>query len=281
MGVEVQDIVVFTDGNAIIGRVITITEDSLIYTDPRTDTRQSIALKSIYYAYNDFGKILYLSRSLKERIAYLENYPGLLTTIRGDSILFNTIHFDRQMSDPLVYVTVTDSIKPIQIPFLEIESIRMSTERLNISVKRACWSSCGVVLFMSGLRTLKYFKDDYAGDGLFSASSIKTLSSSVTESVQDVLPEADFIGIKQTGPAYHTTTVIFPIMTMGWIGYDWFFDRRMVHINPIQTNQPFPEDMFLFSLREWSDVTFRRVWTPLVRKILDGIYKTRKAIWKG
>jgi len=278
---EVQDMVIFTDGNAIIGQVLAVTDDSLIYASRTTATQQSAALKSIYYAYNDFGKILYISRSLHNRMTYLEHYSGLLTTVQGDSILFDTIYFDRQMSDPLVYITTAESIRPIKLPFLEVESVRMSTDRLNVSVKRACFSSCGLVLFMSGLRTLKYFKDNYTGDGLFSGSSMTTLLNSVTASVQDVLPEADIIGSNRTGSAYHFTTVLFPIMTMGWIGYDWFFDRRTVYINPLRTDRTFPEDMFLFSLKEWSNVTFSRFWTPLSRTILDGIYRTRKAIWKG
>lgn len=281
IGAEVQDVVIFTNGNAVIGRVISITNDSLFYLESHTKVQHSVTLKSVYYAYNHFGKILFNSRSLLERMTYIEHYSGLLGTVQGDTVHFNTISFDRRMTNPMVFLTTSDSTQPIKIPFLEVEFVRMSAERFDASVKRGCYSSCGLILVLSGLRTMKYFKDDYTGEGLFSGSSLKTIATSASKSITDILPAASFLGVAETGNSFHFATMIIPMSTMAWMANDWFFDRRTVYINPIKTNQPFPKDMFLFSLKEWSNTNFRRAWIPLSRSILNQIYKIRQAIWKG
>ena len=281
IGAEVQDVVIFTNGNAVIGRVISITNDSLFYLESQTKVQHSVTLKSVYYAYNHFGKILFHSRSLLERLNYIEHYSGILGTVHGDTVHFNTIFFDRRMTNPMVFLTISDSTQPTKIPFLEVEFVRMSAERFDASVKRGCYSGCGLILVLSGLRTMKYFKDDYTGEGLFSGSSIKTMTTSTTNSIVDILPEASFLGLDETGNSFHFTTMIIPMSTMAWMAYDWYFDRRTVYINPIRTNQPFPKGMFLFSVKEWSNTNFRRAWIPLSRSILNQIYKIRQAIWKG
>ncbi len=278
---EVDDIIIFTDGNAVTGRILSVNPDSLFYRNSPDESLTGIDLDQIYYAYNDFGKIFHYSRSLLDRIDYLEKYSGTLVTVGGDTIEYHRVNFDRRMVMPMVYLTVYDSLEFQPVPLLEIDHLRMSRERFDVSVKHGC--QCGVVLLlaMSGMKTLKYFKNEYPGGGLFGEPGFNAMGEAVVQSLNDYLPEADFLGTKETGSMFRTSTLILPVLTMGWIGYDWYFDKRTVYINPGTINKPFPREMFLFSPVEWSDRKFRKIWEPLSRKALDKIYEIRKKIWKG
>ncbi|MFH1853628.1 MAG: hypothetical protein ABIA75_14930 [Candidatus Neomarinimicrobiota bacterium] len=296
---DVNDIVVFTDGNALIGLVTAITADSLAWQEAPGEPITKFALRKIYYVYDDFGKILYYSRSLKDRLDYLERYSGYLRTTAGDTMQFQQIAFDRRMVDPLVYLTVNAKAPPLTLPFLEVEQVRMSQERYDVSVRNGCLSGSALILGLAGLRAMGYFFADYPGGGMFSVGSLTTMGNSTWKSITDIMPRAPALGIKNTGSSFRLTTLVIPAATAGWIAWDWYFDKRTIYINPIQTNQPFPHDMFLFSLKEWSGNKINRVWHPVSvtvlnqtykirsgwksvsRAFLEQTYNLRKAIWKG
>lgn len=272
---DVRDVVIFTDGNAATGLVTAITRDSLAYLLPAASETTVVHLDRVYYAYDDFGKILYYSRSLLERFEQLEYYGGSLYTLDGDTIVYQQIFFDRRMSDPLVYLAQSDTAPPLRVPFLEVASVCMSSEHYAVAVRRGCLSGTGLILALSSVGTLKYFKQNYPGAGLFSASTASALGEATWSSVTDFLPEADFLGIATTGPYFKLAVLSFPAAIGGWMAYDWYFDRRAQYINPGFSNRPFPRDMFIFSVREWSDVRARRVWSPVSRTVLEQTYKLR------
>jgi len=281
LNAEVEDIIIFTSGEAVIGRILSFTDNELILLALSESEPDTIPLSQVYFAYNHFGKILHFSRSLSDRLEYIEHYSGYLITTQDDTIYYQQIYFDQRNTDPLAYLTVETGFAPIRIPFLEIELIRMSAERFEASVKRGGISGCSTLLLLSGMSTMLYFTEDYAGEGIFTASGLTTMGNSASKSITDFLPELSFIGLNKQGKSYPLATMILPASTLSWMAYDWYFDKRTVYLNPIKTNQPFPANMFYFSLTEWSDNLFRKLWTPLSRKTLDQIYKARKAIWKG
>ncbi len=277
---EVTDIIVQTSGEAIIGYVTEMDRDSLYYKAENSVSPQSLPLHSVYYAYNDFGKILYYSRSLMDRLNYIERYSGYVISATGDTVNYKQIFFDGRMTNPVVYLTINDTSQAIKIPLLEITSIRMSAERFDVSVKRGCLSGTGLLLGLTTVKTFKYFKDDLSG-GLFSPDAIPALINALTSSANDFLPESEILGTAATGSNYRLATTILPLFTVGWIGYDWYFDKRTIYINPLTTAQPYPRDMFLFSFKEWSNQQYRKIWTPVSRVVLEQVYQLRLKIWKG
>ena len=281
LNAEVEDIIILTSGEAVIGKILSFTDNDLILTALNESESDTIPLKQVYFAYNHFGKILHFSRSLSDRLEYIEHYSGYLITTQGDTVYYQQIYFDQRNTDPLAYLTVDKELAPIRIPFLEIELIRMSAERFEASVKRGGISGCSTLLLLSGMSTMLYFTEDYTGEGIFSASGLTTMGNSASKSITDFLPELSFMGLNEQGKSFQLATLILPASTLGWMAYDWYFDKRTIYLNPIKTNHPFPANMFYFSLTEWSDNLFRKFWTPLSRKMLDQIYKARKAIWKG
>ncbi len=278
---DVNDIIVRTDGNAIICYVTSIGHDSLTYRQEKIKFESVLPLDEVYYVYNDFGKILYYSRSLHERLNHIEQYSGLLLTTAGDSIAYKEIYFDGRMTKPRAYLTIDDTSQAVPVPFLDISSVRMSAEHFKVSVRRGCLSGATLLVGFAGLKTFGYFTDEYNGEGLFTGASVKALLAGATSSVNDFLPASAALGTDATGTGYRLATSIFPLFTVGWIGYDWYFDKRTIYINPISTESPFPQDMFLFSAKEWGYKKYRKIWTPVSRAVLEQTYKIRRAIWKG
>ena len=58
--------------------------------------------------------------------------------------------------------------------------------------------------------------------------------------------------------------------TLGWVGYDWYMDRRSNYFTPKDELSPFPKNMFVFSAREW---VFNQA-----QPFIDPIYETK--VWK-
>ena len=50
---------------------------------------------------------------------------------------------------------------------------------------------------------------------------------------------------------YGTIITVVPIVTLGKVGYDWYKDIRSNYFIPKNENDPFPRNMFVFSLPEW------------------------------
>ena len=50
---------------------------------------------------------------------------------------------------------------------------------------------------------------------------------------------------------YGTIITVVPVVTLGKVGYDWYKDIRSNYFIPKNENDPFPRNMFIFSLSEW------------------------------
>ena len=73
---------------------------------------------------------------------------------------------------------------------------------------------------------------------------------------------------------YGTIITVVPIVTLGKVGYDWYRDLRLNYFIPKNENDPFPRNMFVFSLPEW-------LWNksqPIIKPIMNSrVIKW----WKG
>jgi hypothetical protein len=70
---------------------------------------------------------------------------------------------------------------------------------------------------------------------------------------------------------YGTIITVVPIVTLGKVGYDWYKDLRSNYFIPKNENDPFPRNMFVFSLPEW-------IWKksqPVIRPIM----KSKPVMW--
>ncbi|MDG2398743.1 MAG: carboxypeptidase-like regulatory domain-containing protein [Candidatus Marinimicrobia bacterium] len=73
---------------------------------------------------------------------------------------------------------------------------------------------------------------------------------------------------------YGTIITVVPVVTLGKVGYDWYKDIRSNYFIPKNENDPFPRNMFVFSLSEW-------LWNksqPIIKPIMNSrVIKW----WKG
>ena len=73
---------------------------------------------------------------------------------------------------------------------------------------------------------------------------------------------------------YGTIITVVPIVTLGKVGYDWYKDIRSNYFIPKNEDDPFPRNMFVFSLPEW-------LWNksqPIIKPIMNSrVIKW----WKG
>ena len=70
---------------------------------------------------------------------------------------------------------------------------------------------------------------------------------------------------------YYSMITSFSFFTLGWIGYDWYMDRRSNYFTPKDELSPFPKNMFVFSTREW---IFNQA-----QPFIDPIYETKAWKW--
>lgn len=278
---EVRDVVIFTSGESQVGRVISMTDDRLVFTDTQRLDTAYYDMDQVYFIYNDFGRLLHYSRSLKQRLNIIEQYPGRMVTLAGDTVDYQTIYFDRRMLNPLVYTSSGDTAETREFPFLEISNVRMSSDRYDVSVKKGCLTGCSTILGLGGFNVIRYFFQEYQGGGIMGSAGFNALSKAAWHSAQDLLPEMPEAGINETGTLFKLGMYLVPLYTTSWIGYDWYFDKRTTYINPGLENREFPRDMFLFSLAEWQKKQIRRIWNPLSLKTLTVIAKIRQKFNKS
>ena len=97
---------------------------------------------------------------------------------------------------------------------------------------------------------------------------VKTGKSFIENSVQ----KGFYLGlISVLSGDYGTIITVVPIVTLGKVGYDWYKDLRSNYFIPKNENDPFPRNMFVFSLPEW-------IWKksqPVIRPII----KSRPVMW--
>ena len=80
--------------------------------------------------------------------------------------------------------------------------------------------------------------------------------------VKSYLPSFDIQ--KPSGKSYFPMITSFSFITLGWIGYDWYMDRRSNYFTPKDEKTPFPKEMFVFSLKEWTNEKAQPVIKPIM-----------------
>ena len=71
--------------------------------------------------------------------------------------------------------------------------------------------------------------------------------------------------------SYYSMITSFSFFTLGWVGYDWYMDRRSNYFTPKDELSPFPKNMFVFSTKEW---IFNQA-----QPFIDPIYETKAWKW--
>jgi len=246
---DVRHVVVFTDGSTVIGLIDSLSEDSVYYYDFDTRQKSTLALKKVYYIYNDFNKLFYRSPSLLSHLDFLEERSGFVKTVDGRVYPYNRIKFDRHMRDPKVYLDpTTDSIRVLNL--LDIYSVSASHSVMELSVRKGFYSSLGLFVLGTTMEILNDFRKNYPR-GQPVGAALRLLGAEIWDEGNDLLPKAGFAGLRETGVTYQSLTFFVPLTTVGWMVYDFIFDKRTQYIRPRERSAKFPRDMYVFSVRRW------------------------------
>ena len=137
---DVNHAIVYTNGFTELGLIDSLTADSVYYFDFDEEKHNVIPLKKVYFIYNDFQKLFYISYSLRQRIELVEERGGRVYTKSGESYDFNTIQFDLKMDTPQVYLSDhNDEVKTLN--FLDIKAISSHISMLENSIRRGFFTT--------------------------------------------------------------------------------------------------------------------------------------------
>lgn len=243
----VQEVIVNTDGTASVGLIDSLTADSVYYKNFDTQTAEVKPLKRVYFIYNSFGKLLYMSRSFQERLTKIEERGGMAITTEGDTIRYDRAAFNRNMLDPKALFYRKGVKYPRIVSLLDLQLVRIDATVMEYSVRNGFRTSMGLFLFSTALQTWSGYRDRKTSETTF-FQGLKIIGAEAGTSVKNFLPKPV---ISKTGRQYQSLTFLVPVGTMAWMAYDIYFDKRTHYLVPKQRNAPYPRDMFLFSLSEW------------------------------
>ncbi|MDC0234866.1 hypothetical protein OAK09_00790 [Candidatus Marinimicrobia bacterium] len=75
---------------------------------------------------------------------------------------------------------------------------------------------------------------------------------------------------------YGTIITVVPVVTLGKVGYDWYKDIRSNYFIPKNEDDPFPRNMFVFSLSEWLWNKSQPIIKPIMNSKVIKWWKERK-----
>ncbi len=241
---QVNHIIVFYDGKTEVTFIDSMDQEN-VYCKAEDTRDTSYALNGVYFIYNDFGKMFYISPSIITRMDYIELYGGTLFSVDQDTILYKTIAFNRNMRNEMVYVTtMADSF--IAIPLLEVYRIDTDLAFMEQSVKKGFYTAIGGVLVTT---TFQIFSDFFSQreSGTTLKENFGLISSIVWDQGNDLLPKVSQAGLKENGPTYQSLTFITPLCTIGWMVYDYYFERKSNYFRPLTATSGYPKSMQIVS----------------------------------
>ena len=241
---EVQHIVMNLDGTSAVGLIDSMNTESVFITAESAAEQTIYPLKDIYYIYNSFGKLYYISPNYEDRLNLIEERSGFLVTIVGDTIDYTSIEIERRMDEPYVYLTTVEDDLAHKLSLFDVHLIRIDASYMEHSVRRGCITGACLMLTGLAMQTLSYYGDrrkNLPDDAsLFQKS--KTMGGALGTSIMNFIP-----GLSSAGQQYQSVTVILPLSTIGWMAYDLYFDKRTHYFRPLIREDNFPHSMYWFN----------------------------------
>jgi len=260
----VQHIVMNLDGTSAVGLIDSMNTESVFITAESAAEQTIYPLKDIYYIYNSFGKLYYISPNYKDRLNLIEERSGFLVTIVGDTINYTSIEIERRMDEPYVYLTTVEDDLAHKLSLFDVHLIRIDASYMEHSVRRGCITGACLMLTGLAMQTLSYYGDrrkNLPDDAsLFQKS--KTMGGALGTSIMNFIP-----GLSSAGQQYQSVTVILPLSTIGWMAYDLYFDKRTHYFRPLIREDSFPHSMYWFNPWRIVKNKIKEKMEPLIEKI--------------
>ena len=257
---DVKHIVMNLDGTSIVGLIDSMNTESVFIAPEDRSEQQSILLNDVYYIYNSLGKLYFISPNYKDRLGLIEERSGFLITVEGDTLYYTAIEIDRRMDEPFVYLATSESELGYKLSLFDVHLIRIDASYMENSVRRGAITGVCLVLTGLSLQTLSNYSDGVPSDATF-GTKLYSLGIALGQTISNFLP------LNPPGTQFHSVTLIFPLSSIGWMVYDYIYDKRTHYFRPLIREDSFPHSMYWFN--PWRTVKNKisEKMEPLIAKI--------------
>ena len=258
---DVNHVIVDHKGNSIIAIIDSMDLDAIYYKLKNQMDPQTIDIDKAYFIYNDFDRIYHYDWSYYENIRRINNRTGEIITIHNDTISFKNIEFTGNQIFPEILVAGTNDTS-FYMPMLDIYKIQTDYSIMQYAAERGFWYSFNSFILSAALDTRLKWDDD------------RRFSPQVWDQYNDLLPAIRFLGADRSGPTYESVSYLIPISVLGSMIWDIWKDKRSFYFHPIEKDEPYPRNMYVFSLRHITEAfivkTFRRIERTKIGGVLFG-----------
>tara|TARA_B100001173_G_C15927261_1_gene521163 strand:- start:232 stop:1035 length:804 start_codon:yes stop_codon:yes gene_type:complete len=241
---DVQHIIVKYNGESIVGYIDSIGYDLLYYTPKDSADTDSMHLRHVYYAYNNYKKIFHYSWSFMENIRMMVDRPATLFTSSGDTIQLNKVRFRPDMLQPEVFIQDT-SYKSELISLFDIEKINTDYSIMEFSAKRGFFYSFYSFIFVTALSTVLKWE----GDNIIQ----------IWNQFDELLPRLSFVGLRDTGKAYESLSFVIPTSVLLSMIYDVWKNKNEFYFTPLMEEKKFERNMYVFSFKHITKTQLSRI----------------------
>ena len=258
---DVNHVIVDHKGNSIVAIIDSMDLDAIYYKLKDQMDPQTIDIDKAYFIYNDFDRIYHYDWSYYENIRRIKNRTGKMITIHNDTIDFKNIEFTGNQIFPEILVASTNDTS-FYMPMLDIYKIQTDYSIMQYAAERGFWYSFNSFILSAALDTrLKWDVD-------------RRFSPQVWDQYNDLLPAINILDREPTGAHYASVSYLIPLSVLGSMLWDIWKDKRSFYFHPIEKDEPYPRNMYVFSLKHITEAfivkTFRRIERTKIGGILFG-----------
>jgi len=242
---DVQHIIVKHNGESIVGYIDSIGYDLLYYTPKDSADTDSMHLRHVYYAYNNYKKIFHYSWSFMENIRMMVDRPATLFTSSGDTIQLNKVRFRPDMLQPEVFIQDT-SYKSELISLFDIEKINTDYSIMEFSAKRGFFYSFYSFLIVTALNTILNMEEGRK-------------IPQIWNQFDELLPRLSLVGLRDTGKAYESLSFVIPTSVLLSMIYDVWKNKNEFYFTPLMEEKKFERNMYVFSFKHITKTQLSRI----------------------
>jgi len=262
---DVKHMIVEYNGATTEGFVDSIGYQFLYFVPKDSVDMDSMALKDIYYAYNDFNRVFHYSWSLEENVRRMEHRTGTLFTIQGDTLEFIDIQFNKDMINPEILIK-TGVDRSEFVSLLQVEKIETDFSIMTYSVRRGFFYSFYSFLLASTFDIKRNWDKE------------RRAVPQIWDQYNDLFPMISIIGMKETGVTYESFTSLIPLSVLASMAYDVVRDKNKFYFTPVYEKRKFGRNMYVFSLKhilhtQTKKLIFKVERTKLGGKVIGWIRK--------
>lgn len=196
--------IVYMDGSIKTGWVAIIDHDYVTFRPKWQQLVDKIPLDSVFLIHNGEGKYFYLSKTFWKQINHILGRSGTIVTVEGYEIPFTELGGEFRMYHPKFTYRSTDTFERRSIPLNRVHKLHIDHTLSEYAVKKGGLSGAGLSL-LAYLVQFKATKEFFNFNLVFNRAN-------------ELYPSA-VIGV--------------PLVTLGWVVYDFFKGQREFIYNPL------------------------------------------------